>query len=144
VKNNSADAWQAQNVGNIGAYGLDFSSKLKFKNCILEAISFDYTYLTLDKSSPYGFSKYVFDYDRHKIVTNFGFSYKGIHANLISNFSKPVDRKKYVTFDLKIEKQIRSFTLALEGINIFNKSYEELKDIDGIGRWYKFSIAYSF
>ena len=134
VKNNSSDKWQAANVGNINAYGLDFSSRLKLKNGILDYISLDYTYLNLNKSNPYGFSKYVFDYDRHKIVTNFGFDYKGVKANFISNFSRPVDRNKYVTFDLKIEKQLRNFTLTLEGINIFNKSYEEMKDIDSSRR----------
>ncbi|MEI8349522.1 MAG: TonB-dependent receptor [Candidatus Omnitrophota bacterium] len=144
VKNNSADAWQAQNVGNVGAYGFDFSSKVKFKNLVLEDVSFNYTYLNLNKSSPYSYSKYVFDYDKHKVVTNLGFNYKGVKANVISNFSKPVDREKYVTFDLRIEKQIRNLTLALEGTNIFNANYEEMKDIDATGRWYKLSLAYAF
>lgn len=144
VKNNSADKWQAQNVGDINAYGFDFSSRIKFKSSILNDISLTYTYLSLDKSNPYGFSKYVFAYDRHKIVANFGFDYKGLKTNLISNFSRPVDRDKYVTFDIKIEKKVRNFTLALEGTNIFNKSYEEMKDIDGAERWYKLSLAYSF
>ncbi|MFA5336970.1 MAG: hypothetical protein WC330_01395, partial [Candidatus Omnitrophota bacterium] len=139
-----ADVWQAQNVGSVKAYGLDISPSFKFKDCILERFSVGYTYLTLNKSSPFAYSKYVFDYDRHKIATSFGFNYKGYRANFISNFSKPVDRKKYVTFDLKLEKKLRDFTFALEGINIFNKSYEELKDIDGSKRWYKLSIAYEF
>jgi iron complex outermembrane receptor protein len=144
AKNNSSDKWQAQNAGTIDVYGFDFSSRIKITNCILNEISLDYTYLNLDKSSPYSFSKYVFNYDRHKVVTHFSFDYKGFKANLIGNFSRPVDRKKYVTFDVKVEKKIRDFTLALEGINIFNKSYEEMKDIDGSKRWYKLSIAYSF
>ncbi|MDP2923430.1 MAG: TonB-dependent receptor [Candidatus Omnitrophota bacterium] len=144
VKNNSADRWKAKNVGSVNAYGLDFFSKYQFKNCVLDNISLGYTYLNLEKESPYSYSKYVFDYDRHKVVTNFGFNYKGFRTNLISNFSKPVDREKYVTFDVKAEKQIRNFTLALEGTNIFNESYEEMKDIDGSKRWYKLSVAYTF
>ena len=144
VRNNQADVWQAQNVGSVKAYGLDILPSFKFKDCILERFSVGYTYLTLNKSSPFAYSKYVFDYDRHKIAASFGFNHKGYRANFISNFSKPVDRKKYVTFDLKLEKKLRDFTFALEGINIFNKSYEELKDIDGSKRWYKLSIAYEF
>ncbi|MDD4954999.1 MAG: TonB-dependent receptor [Candidatus Omnitrophica bacterium] len=144
VRNSPSDVWQAQNVGNVKAYGVDITPELKFKDCILERLSIGYTYLTLNKASPYPLSKYVFDYDRHKIITNFGFNYKGYTANLISNFANPVDRRKYVTFDLKLEKKLRDFTIALEGINIFNKSYEELKDIDGTKRWYKLSLAYEF
>jgi iron complex outermembrane receptor protein len=144
VRNNPADLWQATNVGNVKAYGVDITPEFKFKDCILEKISVGYTYLTLNKDSPFAFSKYVFDYDRHKVVTSFGFNYKGYCANLISNFAAPVDRRKYVTFDLKLEKKLRDFTVALEGMNIFNKSYEELKDIDGTKRWYKLSLAYEF
>ncbi len=144
VKNNSADAWQAENVGNVKAYGIDITPEFKFKDSVLKNISVGYTYLTLNKASPYAFSKYVFDYDLHKVVTKLGFSYKGYQANLTGNFSKPVDREKYVTFDLKFTKKLRSFIIALEGINIFNKSYEELKDVDGTKRWYKLSVAYEF
>ncbi|MFA5271357.1 MAG: TonB-dependent receptor [Candidatus Omnitrophota bacterium] len=144
VRNNPLDVWQATNVGNVQAYGIDLSPQVNFKDCILEKISLGYTYLNLAKRNSFTFSKYVFDYDRHKIVTNFGFNYKGLTANLISNFANPVIRDKYVTFDLKFAKQIKDFTISLEGVNIFNQSYEELKDIDGSKRWYKLSVAYEF
>jgi iron complex outermembrane receptor protein len=144
VKNNSSDVWQAQNVKDIDAYGADLAGQVQFKDCILDKISLGYTYLNLNKNSPYSFSKYVFDYNQHKIVSNLGFNFKGVYANFISNFSNPVDRQKYVTFDLKVEKKISNFIFTLEGINIFNKSYEEMKDIDGTERWYKISVAYVF
>ena len=64
--------------------------------------------------------------------------------NLPTNFANPVIRKKYATFDLKVTKEINNFTIAFEGVNIFNQSYEELKDVDGTGRWYKLSCSYSF
>jgi outer membrane receptor protein involved in Fe transport len=128
----------------VKAYGIDITPEFKFTDSVLEKVSVGYTYLTLNKASPYAFSKYVFDYDLHKVVTKLGFNYKGYQANLVSNFSKPVDREKYVTFDLKFEKKLRNFIVALEGINIFNKSYEELKDVDGTKRWYKLSVAYEF
>ena len=144
VRNNPLDVWQATNVGNVQAYGIDLSPQVNFKDCILEKVSLGYTYLNLAKRNSFTFSKYVFDYDRHKIVTNFGFNYKGLVANLISNFANPVIRNKYVTFDLKLAKQIKDFTISLEGVNIFNQSYEELKDIDASKRWYKLSIAYEF
>jgi iron complex outermembrane receptor protein len=144
VRNNPLDVWQAANVGNVKAYGIDFSPQVNLKDCILEKISLGYTYLNLAKKNSFTYSKYVFDYDRHKIVANFGFNYKGFAANFISNFANPVIRDKYVTFDLKLAKQIKDFTISLEGVNIFNQSYEELKDIDGSKRWYKLSLAYKF
>ncbi|MBU4140280.1 MAG: hypothetical protein KKA80_00085, partial [Candidatus Omnitrophica bacterium] len=80
----------------------------------------------------------------HKIVSGLAFNLKGVSANLISNFSKPVDRKRYITFDLKVKKEVSDFTLALEGINIFNEDYQEMRDIEGSARAIKMSIAYSF
>lgn len=144
VKDVSTDAWQAKNVGDLDVYGLDFHSQVNFKDNILRQISLGYTYLDLNKDNPYNFSKYVFDYNSHKIVSGLAFDLKGVSVNLISNFSKPVDRKRYITFDLKVKKEVSDFTLALEGINIFNEDYQEMRDIEGSARAIKMSIAYSF
>ena len=144
VKNNAAGPWMANNVGDLKAYGFDFYGEIKFKDCFLEAAGLGYTYLNLDKDNPYRFSKYVFDYNRHKVVSNFKFDIKGVSLNTIVNFSNPVDRGNYTTVDLRAQKKIGDFTFTLEGINIFNKDYEEMNDIEGTGRWYKISLAYSF
>jgi len=144
VKNVSSDPWQANNVRDLDAYGLDFYSQLSFKDCLLKKFSLGYTYLNLDKDIAYSLSKYIFDYDRHKIVSMLGLNLKSVSVNLVGNFSKPLDRKKYITFDLKAEKKISRFTLKLEGINIFDRDYQEMRDIDGSGRFLKMSIAHSF
>lgn len=51
--------------------------------------------------------------------------------NLISNSSKPVNRKGYTTFDLKVTKKLSNLILALKGINIFNKGYREIERYKG-------------
>ena len=144
VKNKSSDPWQAENVGNIKAYGFDFYSEAKTDFYLLKKIGLGYTYITLDKNSTYAFSKYVFDYNRHKLVNNFVFELAGISLDMAVNFSKPLERKKYTTVDLKAQKKIRSFNVSLEGINIFNKNYQEMADIEGVGRWYKIGVEYQF
>lgn len=144
VKNKSSDAWQADNVGSLKAYGFDFSLEAKFKDFLLERIGLGYTYLALDRENPYAFSKYVFDYNRHKLVGDLGFNIKGFSLDTIVNFSNPVGREEYATVDFKIEKKIADFILSLEGTNIFNKDYQEMTDIEGQGRWCKISLAYSF
>ncbi len=144
VKNISSDPWEAKNVGSLQARGFDFYCKKRFQLKGLKEIGLGYTFLDLDKDNPYQFSKYVFDYNRHKVVSNFGFEFLGTILNTIINFSKPIDRRGYTTIDLKLQKKVSDFTLSLEGINIFNKSYQEKDQIQGIGRWYKISLAYSF
>ncbi|UCB57722.1 MAG: TonB-dependent receptor [Candidatus Omnitrophota bacterium] len=144
VKNVSALAWEAMNVEDLDVYGLDFYSQLNFKDNILKKCSLEYTYLDLDKNNPYNFSKYVFDYNRHKLVSILGLDFGGISTNVIGNFSRPLQRKRYTTFDLKMKKELSNFTLALEGINIFDRSYQEMQDIQGAGRLIKISAGYSF
>ena len=73
-----------------------------------------------------------------------GFDIAGFSLNVIGNFCAPVDRKEYTTVDIKIDKRFSNLAFILEGTNIFNTGYEELKDIPGSGRWYKFGIEYSF
>lgn len=144
VKDQSADPWEAKNIGSLEARGFDFYGELKFKNSFWKILGIGYTYLNLNKGHNFNLSKYVFDYNQHKIITNFGFDFSGINSNIIVKFSKPIARDKYTTVDLKLSKQFSNFKLSLEGINIFNQDYQEKTDIEGTGRWYKVSLTYNF
>ncbi|MFO8053475.1 MAG: TonB-dependent receptor [Candidatus Omnitrophota bacterium] len=144
VKNKTSDPWQAKNIGNLEARGFDFYGELKLNKGLLKRIGLGYTYLDLAKENNFHFSKYVFDYNRHKVCANFGFDFFGIDSNIIVNFSKPIARDKYTTVDLKLSKQFFNFKLSLEGVNIFNQDYQEKTDIEGTGRWYKISLTYIF
>lgn len=144
VRNSLTAPWAAQNVGDLKSYGFDFYAELDLDNAFLDRVALGYTYLDLDKDNPYNFSKYVFDYNRHKLVGIFGFDIKGVSVNLIANYANPVNRKHYTTADIKIEKKFKDFRFIIEGINIFNKPYQELGGINSSGRWYKVGIEYSF
>jgi vitamin B12 transporter len=144
VKDKSSDPWEAKNIGSLEARGFDFYGEIKLNNGLLKRIGLGYTYLDLAKENNFNFSKYVFDYNQHKICANFGFDFFGINSNLIVNFSKPVSRDKYATVDLKLSKQFSDFQISLEGTNVFNQDYQESLDIEGTGRWYKLSITHHF
>ncbi|MBN3040037.1 MAG: TonB-dependent receptor [Candidatus Omnitrophica bacterium] len=144
VKNNPALVWKADNVGDIKAYGVDEYLKLKINKGAFDALSFAYTYLELDKDNTYNFSKYVFDYNKHKLVNSYDFSFGSLAFKAVVNFIKPLRRKNYTTLDLKAFKQLGNFSLSLEGTNIFNKGYQESADIPCLGRWYKLSLSYAF
>ena len=143
VKNTATAAWQAQNVGKVDVYGVDVYSGIDF-DCFLSSWDISYTYLELEQKNPFNFSKYIFDYNRHKVVNKFRFDINDFKLNLITNFSKPAQRNEYITCDLKIEKRIKNWIFALEGINIFNEDYDEMQDIPGVGRWYKISASLEF
>jgi iron complex outermembrane receptor protein len=144
VKDVSANPWEAENIGNLTARGFDLYGEAKFENSLLKVLGIGYTYLDLNKNNSFNLSKYVFDYNQHKIIANIIFDFMGVDSNLIVNFLKPASRDKYATADLKLSKQFSNFKLNLEGINIFNQDYQEKIDIKGTGRWYKISLTYNF
>ncbi len=144
VRDTTSDPWQAENVGNLTNFGFDFYTEARLENCFLEKISLGYTYLKLDRDKPYSFSKYAFNYNRHKVVKTFRLNIKGIYLDIITKFANPVDRGKYTTFDFRAEKTIGRFIFTLEGLNIFNEDYQEMAGVEGSGRWYKISVTYSF
>ncbi|MCF7888391.1 MAG: TonB-dependent receptor, partial [Candidatus Omnitrophica bacterium] len=117
VKDQSADPWQAKNIGSLEARGFDFYGELKLNKGLLKRIGLGYTYLDLAKENNFNFSKYVFDYNQHKVCANLGLDFFGVNSNLIINFSKPVSRDEYTTVDLKLSKQFSDFQISLEGVN---------------------------
>jgi len=144
VKNLVSESWQAKNIGKVSPFGLELNYSFKFKEGFLRSISLDYTYLNLPQKNPYPYSKYVFDYNQHKLVSIFNFQFKNLELNLISNFSHPSKREPYKTFDLKLSERFKNYEFFIEGTNIFNQGYEEAKDIKAVGRWYKMGIIISF
>lgn len=144
VKNVSSDPWHAQNIEDLNTYGVEAFSQIDIRSGILKQINLGYTYLELDKANPYQLSKYVFDHNRHKIISSLIFSLKDIDISATANYAHPAKRDDYITFDLKIQKCIDRLKLSLEGKNILNKDYEELVDIQGAGRWFKLGAEYNF
>ncbi len=144
IKNNQAGPWQAVNIGSIQARGFDFYGEVDFEDNFFKSAGIGYTYLDLDKENRYSFSKYVFDYSRHKAYVNFGCNFWEVSSDLRINFSNPVSRSRYTTVDLKVYKKYAGLDVALEGVNIFNRDYQEGIDTEGTGRWYKVSFTYSF
>jgi len=144
VKDSSSSPWEARNVGDISVEGLDFSGNFFEINKFIKRAGMSYTYLNLKEKNPCSFSKYVSDYNRHKIVTNLGFAAGGFTIDTDINSNFPRLRKGYTTVDIRIQRQLGRFNISLEGLNVFNKSYEEAQDIEASGRWCKINCAYSF
>ncbi len=144
VKEMLFDPWQAENIGSLQVYGFDFYAENRFPDFWLERISIGYTYLDFGRKNKYDFSKSVFEYNRHKLVNSIYFNVKEFKINVITKFCNPVDRASYVVSDLKVEKKFHNFTISLEGMNIFNQDYQEMKGVESAGRWYKISVAYTF
>lgn len=144
VKDDLNAPWDAGNIGKLDARGFDLLSQVDLNKGIFKTFSLGYTYLVLDKDAPTAFSKYVFDYNTHKLTGTGGLELLGTRVDLAAHFVDPVQRNAYVTADIKIAKTFDRLTLSLEGTNIFNTGFQEALDIPGAGRWYMLNVSYSF
>jgi len=142
-KNTSLAVWQATNVGDLSVRGFDLKAAMTIESWF-KNISAAYTYLDISQAKPYIFSKYVFDYSRHKLEAALKLAPKFFTLDLLANFSKPMNRSSYPTFDLVLGKNINQLTVSLEGTNIFNKKYYEMDGIVSGGRWFKLCARYDF
>ncbi len=144
-RNTRASQWKALNIGRLKARGIDYSLRINLNKYFFKYLSLKYTYLTLDKKSPYRFSKYALDYSRHKITANVNMKAGGLIMNYSANFNHPVDRDDYCIFNISVIKKINSNTrVFIKGENIFNTSYYALNDIRGDKRWYKLGVSLNF
>jgi iron complex outermembrane receptor protein len=144
VRDDISSAWQATNIGSLKVGGLDLNLTFKLNNTFINQLSVGYTYLD-SEDNPYNFSKYLFDYLKHKVVFNIRASLLDFDLSFSTIFSKPLQRKEFTTCDLKLTKNISDqLSLFIEGTNIFNKDYYELTDVEGSPRWYKIGLEYKF
>lgn len=116
---------------------------------LIQDWSLKYTCLFLDKEKPYRFSKYIFDYPSHKLVSKIRFKFnEEVDLTLIGNFCELKQGGGYFTVDFKwkriIEENSRKIEWFVEGVNIFNQDFYEVGWIKGTGRWLKAGVSYIF
>lgn len=68
VKPTATANWISENMTTVNGLGADVSAEYYFTQSFLRKISFDYSYLQLDRSAGNFISKYALDYLKHKIV----------------------------------------------------------------------------
>ncbi|MBN2483762.1 MAG: TonB-dependent receptor [Candidatus Omnitrophica bacterium] len=144
VKNAAGAPWRARNIGDNTAKGIECGFIWKIDNPVMRNISTNYTYLhSADKE--YHFSKYLFDYDKHRLTTGVNLSLFSADIHIFNHLVRPRQRNNYVTTDVRIAKEIKEgFSLFLEGTNIFNRGYHELTDVKAQGRWWQAGAQYYF
>ncbi len=125
--------WYAENIRKRNVRGVEFSTKKDFSHFrfYLKSSFFDFKEKDGEKNYKYGFRipKNITDLTLSFIPTpsislNFHFLYK-------KRFNEP----SYLLLDAKIVKRIGGIEIFLEGINLTNKRYEDIKGVPMPGRW---------
>jgi iron complex outermembrane receptor protein len=138
-----SDPWRVQNVSGVDFYGIDCNFSWDLGH-FLKKVNLQYSYLNSTQKPENNFSKYLYDYNKHKILGQIVLSAAGVKADLIANFIKPAIREQYFTLDCGLTKKINKFSLAFKALNLFNHDYYQLQDIKAPGRWLYFSVSYHF
>jgi len=140
VKEKESFSWQAENVKKIKAKGASFYIKWDKKQKLI----LDYTYLDLS-NSPFNYSKYLFDYCQHKLSQTILLFIKSWQIRFITQFCKPISRKKYWKVDLKVTKSLnKNLSFFIEGTNIFNEDYFTTGGIKANPSWFRVGFIYRF
>ena len=140
VKEKESFPWQAENVKKIKAKGASFYIKWGKKQKLI----LDYTYLDLS-NSPFNYSKYLFDYCQHKLSQTILLFIKSWQIRFITQFCKPISRKKYWKVDLKVTKSLnKNLSFFIEGTNIFNEDYFTTGGIKANPSWFRVGFIYRF
>lgn len=146
VRDATASPWQAENIGNLQARGIDCAYSFKLPSSKQE-FSFNYTFLHLDKGNPYQFSKYVFNYLRHKAVFLYRLPRQKYTITPVLVYEKPQSNALSGRWlgNIKIEyTPHRHCTYFAEVDNLFNTGYEEFDFIKAAGRFWKTGMTVEF
>ena len=74
VKDTSAEPWRAETIGDITYRGASLNARFPAPFDYCDSITVDYSYLEPAQKNQFAFSKYAFDYPRHKAVGMLRFS----------------------------------------------------------------------
>jgi len=134
--------WAANNIGKVRVWG--FEETLESGIGALRA-SLKYSYIHKKSSDAAYISKYALRYARHK--TGLGLKYAMPRAAALTLNLSAVRRageKGYVLADTEFSKKYGNIEASAGVTNIFNARYEEIPAAAAPGRWFNFSLSYSF
>jgi len=145
-RNSSAVPWQAGNIGDIKAKGFDIDFDFSLGDCSLREVSLAYTFLQLDSKNPYNYSKYLFNYLKHRFLVIPRICFNGyLEVSPVLIFEDPVNSRSRVVFNLNITCKVNDgLSFFLEGQNISNEVYQELEGVDADPRWWKIGFSCRF
>ncbi|MCM8791146.1 MAG: TonB-dependent receptor [Candidatus Omnitrophica bacterium] len=145
IRYSSKARWQASNIGESEANGLEISFSLmpdKICNWLpVNKIFIEHTMMSIYNKHDY-FSKYALDYLKQHLTGGLEWELSGFRNSWILNYKKRIGDSGYVVTDTKLSKDIVrkgnvTFEAFIEISNLFDVKYSEQSDIPMPGRWVK-------
>lgn len=128
VRENSTDAWQAQNIQSVSTKGYETQLDYSFTiHNLPQKIQLGYAYLDNDvKKSVANFSQYAINSIKHQFTSSFQFNFfKGLNTTIAYRYVERTAGMSYNVYDANISYRIRAIELSMFANNIFNADYIE-------------------
>ncbi len=142
-----SNIWEAKNFTKINNNGFEFNlwlypGKLA-ENFPISRLNLCYSYLSSDKNTQGFRSRYVLDYLKHQFLVQFDHPliWK-IKINWRVNYLERVEANGLTLLDSKTFINFAKIQLFVEGVNLFDRQYEDIGDVPLPGRWLRFGIVF--
>jgi vitamin B12 transporter len=128
VRENTTDAWQAQNIQSVNTKGYETQVDYLFTiNKLPQKIQLGYSYLDNDvKTSEANFSQYSINSMNHQFTSSLQFNiFKGFNTTFAYRYVERTAGMSYNVYDVNVSYRIKAFELSMFANNIFNAEYIE-------------------
>lgn len=128
VRENTTDAWQAQNIQSVNTKGYETQVDYLFTiNKLPQKIQLGYSYLDNDvKTSEANFSQYSINSMKHQFTSSLQFNiFKGFNITFAYRYVERTTGMSYNVYDVNVSYRIKAFELSMFANNIFNAEYIE-------------------
>jgi iron complex outermembrane receptor protein len=133
IRETPLQKWRTANLRQVGTRGLEVGIQHLLPRGRIEL---QYTYLDVRAGAVPFLSKYVLDYARHSVI-GFASLTLPVAINLGPRLSYRFreDGRDYWILDCRVARQFGRFKLYLEGSNLTNSQYQEIRGVDMPGLW---------
>jgi len=132
--------WRTTNIRRVDARGFEAGVTRAFQGGGLARL--DYAYLDADAGRVDFLSKYVLDYARHALGVSGSLSLPGRFAlGQRIAYKRRLDRRSYWVVDTRLSRRFGSVDVVMEGSNLLDTEYQEIRGVDMPGRWLRAGIS---
>ena len=132
--------WRTTNIRRVDAGGLELGIARLLQNGGL--VRLDYAWLDADAGPVDFLSKYVLDYARHSLTGMASVPLPG-HLSVGGRlaYKRRHDRRAYWVADARLSRRIHLAEVFIEGTNLLDTNYQEIRGVDMPGRWLRAGVS---
>lgn len=139
VRAAATDRWQAENIRNVVADGLELSARTRVGDT--GSLSASYTFIDARTDTLPLLSHYALDLARHALELSGSKRAAGVEFGGRVGHSRLQDGRTYWVTDVRVGRQVGRTLLFVDGTNLFDEQYQEVLGVDMPGREFRAGVT---